>query len=1241
MKKVIVSLFGLILINAFVAGEAGSQGNKAKILNSRFEPEPIHWHEGAVKKQAWMARDEVAVFPIKGKQAKLNESFLIRQFHSNAKITEKNDFVMYLRTPEAVGKDFVLDKLPALKAIKQVHRVSPVFYAGKSRHPETRLVLTGEIIVKFPSEYTQSQIEVIESDFGLERLKSFHFSENTFLYGTGDALNSLNIANSLYQSGQAIYAYPNWFRGRTKRYTPNDPLFPDQWHLENTGQGGGTVGEDVNIVDVWDSYQGSANEVIAIVDDGLEIGHGDLWANVIPSQSWDYVQGDTDPTAGDHGTSCAGVAAGRGDNSLGITGAAFHGGLVGHRLLGAGTDANEADALTRNNGLIDIYSNSWGPWDDGQRLEGPGPLTENALENGITNGRGGLGSIYVWAGGNGQGSDDNANYDGYANSRYTIAVAASTNYGEQAYYSENGANLLVNAPSNGGSLGITTTDRTGALGYDFGNYTDSFGGTSAAAPLASGTIALMLEANPNLTWRDLQYILMKSAEQNDPTDPDWTTNGAGCHINHKYGFGRIDTERAVNTALFVDSAPSEVSTQAISSPNLAIPDHDLVGVTDTINITEKIRIEFVEIYFTAADHTYWGDLEIVLVSPEGTESVLAEAHASGSSYTYNNWRFGSVRHFGESSEGDWTLRVRDLQGGDTGTFQSWTLVIHGFQIKNEIRVGEEFQVNTFTENGKRKPSVAGLPNGYFVVTWSSYGQDGNQEGVYGQIFDRSGSKIGNEFQINSYTMSDQRSPEVAVLASGGFTVIWESYEQDGSGFGVYGQLFDSEGNKVGGEFQVNTHNTYDQGNPSVAPLTGGGFVVMWESTAQDGSQFSIYGQIFDTTGIKVGNEFKVNTSFGSQYWPSVAGLLEGGFVGTWTSGNDQDGSWAGVFGQIFDSGGNKVGGEFQINSYTDKNQYQPSVAGLSGGGFVVTWSSDDKDGNSKGVFGQLFDSEANKVGGEFQANTYTTYDQHTPSVAPLNSGGFVVTWESWTQDGSDLGIFGQMFDNGGNKVSSEFQVNTNIDYTQWLSAVAPLESRGFVVAWESENLGESYWGIYGQIFDTSPLTVSPLEQNFGTVNIGCTPTQPFTMTNLSDSSLEVDTLTITGQDTSEFFLESDTCSGNTLSPSGTCTFNVAFEPVSLGSKSATVEIPFPDPDVGTIEVPLSGLVTEICECDLNQDNSCDGLDWLLFYPDWGRTDCTGSPDPCECDLNNDGSCNGLDWLLFYPDWGRTDCPLCP
>jgi hypothetical protein len=160
-------------------------------------------------------------------------------------------------------------------------------------------------------------------------------------------------------------------------------------------------------------------------------------------------------------------------------------------------------------------------------------------------------------------------------------------------------------------------------------------------------------------------------------------------------------------------------------------------------------------------------------------------------------------------------------------------------------------VNTWTTGSQRFPSIASLSNGGFVVVWDSWGQDGSGWGVYGQRFDANGNKVGSEFQVNTWTTNNQGIPSIASLSNGGFVVVWQSDGQDGSGWGVYGQRFDSNGNKVGSEFQVNTWTTDDQLEPSITSLPNGGFVVVWQSgcvvkgcTPQDGSGWGVFGRIF-------------------------------------------------------------------------------------------------------------------------------------------------------------------------------------------------------------------------------------------------------------------------------------------------------------------------------------------------------------------------------------------------------------
>ena len=495
-------------------------------------------------------------------------------------------------------------------------------------------------------------------------------------------------------------AYPLVQKDMKPKWTPNDALFSDQWHLQNTGQtNGGVSGEDVNITGAWNNYRGSGI-VIGIVDDGLDWDHADLDNYYADNLDYDFCGNDGDPTPASndgHGTAAAGVAAAAGNNTIGVSGAAPLASLAGLQLISCSTtDVREGNALSHERQSIDIYSNSWGPSDNGNTVEAPGPLMMAAFEDNIEIGRGGLGNIITWAAGNGLDDDDNSNYDGYANSRHTIAVTAVTHKGVQSWYAEPGANILVAAPSDGDGEGITTTDIEGNAGYKNGDYTDGFGGTSSATPLVSGVIALLLDANQNLTYRDIQHILVQSSRKNDAGDSSWNTNGAGHDVSHKYGYGVVDASAAVDLAINWNHVDEEISFLSgnLDMNDIEIPDNSNTVISDSLSVSESIKVEHVEVIVDIS-HEYRGDLEIILTSPQGTENILSEKHGDGGN-DWNNWMFTSVHNWDEDSSGTWTLSVQDKGNGDAGTFHDWELNIYGTEL-NPDRDGDNLTNTNETE----------------------------------------------------------------------------------------------------------------------------------------------------------------------------------------------------------------------------------------------------------------------------------------------------------------------------------------------------------------------------------------------------------------------------------------------------------------------------------------------------------------------------------------------------------------
>ena len=385
--------------------------------------------------------------------------------------------------------------------------------------------------------------------------------------------------------------------------------------------------------------------------------------------------------------------------------------------------------------------------------------------------------------------------------------------------------------------------------------------------------------------------------------------------------------------------------------------------------------------------------------------------------------------------------------------------------------GSEFQVNTATSGDQDRPSVATLSRGGFVVAWESKDQDGDKEGIFAQRFDADGSSAGSEIQVTTTTADDQKEPAVAELSGVGFVVTWESKNQDGDGKGIFAQVFDVDGVKVGSEIQVNTTTSKDQDKPAVAELSEGGFVITWESKDQDGDGEGIFAQRFDSEGAKLGGEIQVNTTTSDdQKEPSVTALSGGGFVLTRESKN-QDGDGKGVFTQVYDKDGDTVGSETQVNTTIASDQDKPSIVALADGGFVVSWESKNQDGDGKGVFSQRFDSSGAKVGSETQANTTTADNQDKPSIVALADGGFAVAWQSKDQDGDGKGIFVQRFDATATKVESETQVNTTTADDQDRPSIAALADGGFVVSWESKNQDGDGKGVFSQRFDSSGAKV--------------------------------------------------------------------------------------------------------------------------------------------------------------------------
>ncbi len=475
----------------------------------------------------------------------------------------------------------------------------------------------------------------------------------------------------------------------------NDPLYGCQWHLNNDDQFRNSGGQDIRVEEVWPTYTGDGITV-AVVDDGMHYTHEDLKDNVDTTLNHNYNTNDTDIYGyfDWHGTAVAGLIAAK-DNDKGIRGVAPEATIYGYNYLEAVSDANRADAMTRNSATTAVSNNSWGPRDFGE----PNPIAatwEMAVKNGVTNGYSGKGVVYVWSAGNGAEYDDDSNLDEIANYYAIVAVCAVGHDDKRADYSEPGVNLWVCGPSSSGRVGqprITTTDN--------GNrYWGRMGGTSAAAPIVSGVVALVREANNALTWRDVKLILAASARKNDPANTGWQQGALKYgsttdhyNFNHEYGFGMVDAKAATDLAVgWNNLSPLRETTSESGAINLSLPDAAAVvgepdaprQVSTTLTVGDFVDfVEFVEVN-THFSHSSFRDLKVELISPSGAVSLLVPYADLGQRVSLRSaFRFGTARHLGENPAGTWTLRITDYkrQSGRAESLNSWGLTIygHGYQ----------------------------------------------------------------------------------------------------------------------------------------------------------------------------------------------------------------------------------------------------------------------------------------------------------------------------------------------------------------------------------------------------------------------------------------------------------------------------------------------------------------------------------------------------------------------------------
>jgi subtilisin family serine protease len=473
------------------------------------------------------------------------------------------------------------------------------------------------------------------------------------------------------------------FRYEPHSFVPDDPLYAGQWHLE-----------EVNIEAAWDRGYSGAGVTIGIVDDGVQVTHPDL--NLSLADSYDFVDGDADPspTLSDqnHGTAVAGVAAAAGGNGLGVASPAYAASIAGLKVGfgGLGTSQQFVDAtLYRSAGpdpaqnTIHIKNHSYGiaaPYIDSTAIR----AEVSALRLSAA-----AGTLHVLSAGN-DGGD--ANWKRLQATEDAIVVSATADDGALAWYSNIGANITVTAPSSGGAAGITTTDRTGADGYDASDYTTTFNGTSAAAPLVAGIFGLAFEANPNMDSRVAKHLLARTSTKVDPGSSSWMRNAAGVDFSPQYGFGMIDAGRLTEGAGIFTAVTERVSRTAhwdlgggVDIVERPAGGQEVWGYGGSFTVGETVfdhPVEEVVLTVSAenAAGSSWtpNEMAIAVIDPYGNQLTAAYFTTSPASVSnLVDWNYVINGFWGVDPAGEWLVVLGDgMNNGQTGTLTNLSMTFH-------------------------------------------------------------------------------------------------------------------------------------------------------------------------------------------------------------------------------------------------------------------------------------------------------------------------------------------------------------------------------------------------------------------------------------------------------------------------------------------------------------------------------------------------------------------------------------
>lgn len=722
----------------------------------------------------------------------------------------------------------------AMNQIQQrtnVIRTIPAYFLESGNGDTAKFIMSDEFHVKFHSTVSREEIATMNAQYGVEVLSYNEYDEYILRVKEESPYNTLELANTYYESDLTIWSLPN-FLADIRRYQINDPLFPNQWHLRNTGQGGGVAGADINAVPAWDISTGSSSIIIAVIDDGVET-HEDFYSGQLLPGYTPVTGGDGSPYSlyDGHGQCVAGLAAAK-FNTIGVRGVTSDAKIMSVNIFWPRTtDAHIAAGIdTAWRRGAHILQNSWGyqvcppTWRDN---------VAQAITRALTLGRGGKGCLVVFAAGNtGSCVTFPATVPG------VIAVGALTYLNDRAVYSPRDTRIDVVAPSSDDLpsfacdydyFGIWTLDRHPGgytpcggqyYGDNEGKYFSHFGGTSAAAPQVSGIGALILSVNPHLEARpvgsnpnpQVQNIIRQTA--NDYGTTDWD------------GYGRVDAYQAVFAASAYPASITPVRMPGAITLVWSNPSLEWVAGTFIARSTSSIS---------------WQPAQAVEPSSQSPPGGVSVSFTTGNSFTDLNLQNGTTYYYRLYSyiQNPNTGKYYYAYGSQIGITPQANIIQSTVQGATATGSGRRMVIEESSEGGLMALSAPGPEPPPATRKWHAVFINDNRV-FYTTSVDEAVTWSNVEMISGNQNVPPDANPSIAVDANGIVHVLWGNID-------IYYQQRTSEGWLPSPQFLDAANWAH---SPSFVIDNNGRAHVVWRevSPGTGGYHLLAYG-LFSTSGV--------------------------------------------------------------------------------------------------------------------------------------------------------------------------------------------------------------------------------------------------------------------------------------------------------------------------------------------------------------------------------------------------------